>query len=137
MSPRTIFLSRLFGLYFILVALPMMIHKQAVVDMVTGLFRDPAMMFMLGLLTLAAGLAMVLAHNIWSGGALPVVVTILGWLTLVKGVAFLFMMPDAPTWTCLMTLYRNPLYYYPCTGVCLLLGIYLTYGGFKKQGLNN
>src|ERR1039458_596306 len=85
MSPRTIYLSKLFGLYLILVALPMMIHKQAVVDMVTALFRDPAMMFMLGLLTLVAGLAMVLAHNIWSGGALPVVVTIVGWLALIKG----------------------------------------------------
>jgi hypothetical protein len=33
----------------------------------------------MGLISLSAGLAIVLAHNIWSGGVLPVVVTICGW----------------------------------------------------------
>jgi hypothetical protein len=44
----------------------------------------------LGAITLAAGLAMVLAHNIWSGGALVVVVTVVGWITLIKSLLFLF-----------------------------------------------
>ena len=91
MSPRTIFLSRLFGLSCILIPLPMMLHKQAVVEMATGLFRDPSMTFLVGVLTLVAGLATVLAHNIWSGGALPVVMTIVGWLTLIKGFTFLLL----------------------------------------------
>ena len=34
------------------------------------------MMLIVGIITLAAGLAVVLAHNIWSGGALVVVVTL-------------------------------------------------------------
>ena len=134
MSTRTIYLSKLFGLYFILVALPMMIHKQAVVNMVTGLFRDPAMMFMLGLLTLAAGMAMVLAHNIWSGGVLPVVVTILGWLTLVKGLLFLILFSGDATGFYLGTLHYSQLFYL-YMAICLALGAYLTYGGFAfKSG---
>jgi hypothetical protein len=28
---------------------------------------------------LLGGLAMVLAHNVWSGGPLPVIVTLIGW----------------------------------------------------------
>ena len=28
-------------------------------------------------------------HNVWSGGALPVVVTLVGWAALLKGVALL------------------------------------------------
>ena len=132
MSPRTIFLSRLFGLYFILVALPMMIHKQAVVDMATGLFRDPAMMFMLGLLILAAGLAMVLAHNIWSGGALPVVVTILGWLTLIKGFMFLLLFSEDAAGLYLGTFHYNQLFYL-YMAICLVIGIYLTWGGFRAK----
>ena len=89
MSPRTIFLSKLFGLSCILIALPMMFHKQAVVEMATGLLRDPSDMFLTGVLTLVAGLAMVLAHNIWCGGVLPVVVTVMGWAALLKGVMLL------------------------------------------------
>jgi hypothetical protein len=51
------------------------------------------MMLVLGVSTLAAGLAMVLAHNIWSGDALAVIVTLMGWLTLalIKGLLFLLL----------------------------------------------
>ncbi|MFZ3262816.1 MAG: hypothetical protein WA172_02350 [Terriglobales bacterium] len=73
MSPRTLFLSRLIGLYCILVAPSMMTRKQATVETVTALLHDSSMIFIVGVITLAAGQAMVLAHNIWSGGALPVV----------------------------------------------------------------
>src|SRR5690348_14216277 len=39
----------------------------------------------------AAGTALVIGHNVWSGGVLPVVVTLLGWLTLIKGIALMAM----------------------------------------------
>ena len=94
MSSRTLFLSRLIGLYCILVALSMMTRKQATVETVTALVQNPSMMLILGVITLAAGLAMVLAHNIWSGGALTVIVTLVGWITLVKSLFFLFLPPE-------------------------------------------
>ncbi len=78
MSPRTLFLSRLIGLYCILVALSMITRKQATLEWVTALLHDPSMIFVLGAITLIAGLAMVLTHNIWSGGALVVIVTLVG-----------------------------------------------------------
>jgi len=67
MSPRTIFLSRLIGLYCILVALPMMTRGPVTVETVTALLQNSAMTLILGVITLAPGLAMVLAHSIWSG----------------------------------------------------------------------
>jgi len=94
MSPRTLFLSRLIGLYCILVALSMITRRQATLESVTALLQNPSMMLILGVITLAAGLAMVLAHNIWSGGALVVVVTLVGWITLIKSLLFLFLPPD-------------------------------------------
>jgi hypothetical protein len=84
MSSRTIFLSRLIGLYCIVIAFSMMTRTQATVETVTVLLQSPSMMLILGVITLAAGLAMVLAHNIWSGGALVVIVTIVGWITLLR-----------------------------------------------------
>ena len=91
MSPRTIFLSRLIGLYCILVALSMITRRQATLESVTRLFRNPSIILLTAVITLAAGLAMVLAHNIWSGGALAVVVTLVGWITLIKSLFFLFL----------------------------------------------
>jgi hypothetical protein len=45
MSPRTLFLSRLIGLYCILGALSMMTRRQATVETVTALLQNPSMMF--------------------------------------------------------------------------------------------
>jgi len=84
MSSRTIFLSRLIGLYCIVIALSMMTRRQATVETVTALLQNSSMMLIVGIITLAAGLAMVLAHNIWSGGTLAVIVTLVGWMTLIK-----------------------------------------------------
>jgi putative exporter of polyketide antibiotics len=94
MSPRTLFLSRLIGLYCILVALSMITRRQATLESVTALLHDPSMIFVLGAITLIAGLAMVLTHNIWSGGALAVIVTLVGWITLIKSLSFLFLPPQ-------------------------------------------
>ena len=40
---------------------------------------------------------MVLGHNVWSGGALPVVVTLVGWLILAKGLLPLYLPPETLT----------------------------------------
>jgi hypothetical protein len=94
MSPRTLFLSKPIGLYCILIALSMMTRRQATVETVTALLQNPSMMLLLGVITLEAALALVLAHNIWSGGALVVVVTIVGWMALIKSLFFLFLPPE-------------------------------------------
>ena len=38
-----------------------------------------------------AGLAMVLTHNVWSGGALAIVVTLIGWLLLIRSAVSMFL----------------------------------------------
>jgi hypothetical protein len=132
MSPRTIFLSRLIGLYCILVAVAMTIQKQAMLDSVTALLRNPPLLLVLGVFTMAVGLAMVLAHNIWSGGALAVVVTVTSWLALIKGALFLFLPPEAEAGLFLKGLaYQQFFYLY--MAITLALGIYLTYGGFTSK----
>jgi len=132
MSSRTLFLSRLIGLYCILVALSMITRKQATLESATAVLRDPSMMFVLGAITLVAGLAMVLAHNIWSGGALTVIVTLVGWITLVKSLFFLFLPPEMEARLFLEQLHYRQLFYM-YTAISLVLGVYLTYGGFKSR----
>ena len=90
------------------------------------------MMLILGVITLAAGLAMVLAHNIWSGSALVVVITVVGWLTVIKSLLFLFLPPEVEAGLFLRQLHYQELFYL-YTSVSLVLGIYLTYGGFASR----
>jgi hypothetical protein len=131
MSPRTLFLSRLIGLYCILIALSMITRKQATLQSVTAVLRDPAMIFVVGAITLIAGLAMVLAHNIWSGGALAVIVTLVGWVTLIKSLSFLFLPPEAEAEFFLQWLHYQELFYL-YGAISLGLGMYLTYRGFRS-----
>jgi len=49
-------------------------------------FRDPPLVFESGFPLFVAGLAIVRAHNRWSGGW-PVLVTMVGWLGLLAGIS--------------------------------------------------
>jgi hypothetical protein len=128
MSARTIFLSKLIGLFLLLVGLSMLIQGQAMAETADGIMHDRPLVYMVGMLTLAGGLAMVLTHNRWSGGALAVVVTILGWILLLKGVLLLFLPPRM-----LIDLFgalRFGVLLYLYAAIDVVLGIFLTVGGF-------
>jgi hypothetical protein len=131
MTARTAFLSKLIGLYCIVLSLSMFTNRQMTVETVTALANNRPLLYVLGVVTVAAGLAMVLSHNVWSGGALPVIVTLIGWLTLIKGTLFFFLSPEAEARVFLGGL-RYEAYFYVYAAVSLLLGIYLTYGGFRQ-----
>src|ERR1700730_5574989 len=132
MLPRTIFLSRLIGLYCILIALSMITRKQATVETVTALVQNPSMTLILGVITLAAGVAFVLAHNVWAGGAPVVVVTLIGWMALIKSIFFLFLPPEMEAGLFLRQIHYQQLFYV-YSAISLVLGVYLTYGGFRSR----
>ncbi len=132
MSPRTVFLSKLIGLYCILAALSIMARGQATVETITALLQNSPMMFVLGVITLLAGLAMVLAHNVWSGGALPVVVTLVGWITLIRSLLILFLPPEMVRRLFFGQLRYQQLFYL-YGAIALVLGVYLTYSGFTSR----
>ena len=134
MPSRTIFLSRLIGLYCLLLVPVEVIYRQATLDSLSEFLHNPLLILVFGAILLVAGLAMVLAHNIWSGGALAVIVTVMGWLTLIKSLYFLYL-PEVGAQYYLKAL-RDPLFYYLCIVMMLVIGIYLTYGGFRSKSLS-
>ena len=89
MSVRTVFLARLFGLYCIIMAAAMLLQPEAFVTIVHAFVANAPLVLTAGVFTLFGGLALVLLHNYWSGGALTVIITLLGWLTLIKAVVLL------------------------------------------------
>ena len=131
MRPLTIFLSRLLGLLMLVVSLAMFLHRQAMAETASLVVHDRPLLFILGLITLVAGLAMVLAHNIWSGGALPIVITLFGWITLIRGLILLLAPPDA-----LVSLVESidfEKFFDVPAAITFILGLYLTYMGFRRS----
>jgi hypothetical protein len=125
MSRLTVYLARLIGLFIVLLIVALLSHGGAEVETAMA---DKPLMFTYAIISLAMGLAMILGHNIWSGGALPVVVTLVGWLILAKGLLLLFLAPEALTGMFGRMQYREHLYLYVAPS--LVLGLYLTWAGF-------
>jgi vacuolar-type H+-ATPase subunit I/STV1 len=131
MPEKTRFLARLIGLYCLLAALVMAVQREAWTAAVTALVHDPPLMLLSGVCVVAAGLALVLAHNVWSGGALPVVVTVIGWLTLLKGLMLWVLTPAAAADFYLERLRYGELYYLYCA-FSFAVGLYLAAAGFAS-----
>jgi hypothetical protein len=87
---------------------------------------DGPVMLVYAIFSLAAGLAIILGHNVWSGGTLPVIVTLVGWLIFAKGLVLLLVTPETLTPLLERMQQHYPLYVVPA----LIIGFYLTYAGF-------
>lgn len=134
MSRLTLYLARLIGLFsIIMVAVVLARGSAAVMNAVA----DPQAMFLYGVISLGLGVAMILGHNVWSGGVLPVVVTLTGWLIFTKGVMLLALTPEA-----LQTMMQRmdypanaQLYVFPA----LAIGVYMCWAGFTSDsgGIRN
>jgi hypothetical protein len=131
-SRLTVFLARFIGLFTILLLLGLLVRGSAIVEAAVA---DWPVMLVYAIISLAIGLAMILGHNVWSGGALPVVVTLVGWLILAKGLLLLSLTPEVLTRVFGRMQYGEHMYLY--FAPALVVGIYLTWAGFTapQRGL--
>jgi hypothetical protein len=128
MSPLTLFLAKLIGLYALIFGVAMIVQKRATVGLVPELIRNGPVLLVIEMLGITAGLAIVIGHNVWTGGALPVVVTLLGWIMLVRRVVLLLLWPEAKTR--FIEAFRFADFFYLYAAFSLALGLYLTIAGF-------
>jgi len=97
-----------------------------------AMIENPPLLFIAGLLGFTAGLAIVLSHNVWSGGALPILVTLFGWASLIKGILLLVLSPETESRVFIVGL-RFEQYPNLYAAFLLLIGAYLTYAGFTSS----
>ena len=77
------YLAEIWGIAFVLVSLVFLV-KIELLEKLLELAENDAVMIFFGAVTLIAGVVMVCIHNLW----VPdwrVIITVLGWLTLLKG----------------------------------------------------
>jgi hypothetical protein len=129
-STVTRLLSRLIGVYCVIVSLAMASHRSATVETITAMVHNTPLLFLSGIIAVVTGLAIVLNHNVWSGGATPVIVTLIGWVTLLKGTLLLFLSPEAESAAFLDGLHFSQLFFVYC-GIAFAMGAWLTWSGFS------
>ena len=79
-------IAGLIGPTLVAIAASMLLNIGSFPALAEQVSRDPALIFVSGILLFVAGLAIVRVHNRWTNGW-PVLVTVLGWLFVLGGLA--------------------------------------------------
>jgi hypothetical protein len=80
-----VFLARLIGIYCVVVAAAMLARRNETIAAVDAMAKDPGATMLAGVIALLGGVAIILGHNVWNGGGLSVVITLVGWTAAIKG----------------------------------------------------
>jgi hypothetical protein len=89
----SLFLAKLLGPILLSISAAVLINQVNTREMATDFLQHRGLIFLTGILTLTAGLAIVLTHNVWEW-RWPVIITIFGWLSVIGGV-FRIVFPDS------------------------------------------
>lgn len=122
------FLAKALGIYLLIVSLAMFINMKHFMDLVHSLTNNMPLMFVTGFFTLILGLLFVLSHNIWQWNW-RLIITIIAWLTLIKGASIILYPQFVDKATVLFT--YNIRVSYLAAVVDVVLGILLCYFGFR------
>lgn len=88
---NSLLLARFIGPFIVLVAIAVLFNRKALLRIAEDFSKNPALIYISGLITFTAGLAIVLFHNIWAADW-RLIITLFGWITLIKG-AWLVIFP--------------------------------------------
>jgi hypothetical protein len=80
----SIFLAQLIGPVMLAVGIGMVANGAVYRELAEEFLRSRALIYLSGLLTMTAGMAIILNHNVWRPNW-PVVITVLGWLAAIGG----------------------------------------------------
>ena len=81
---NSIFLARLIGPILLAVGIGIFVNGAVYRVLADEFLRSRALIYLSGLLTMTAGMALILTHNVWRADW-PVLITILGWLFAIGG----------------------------------------------------
>ena len=126
----SLFLSKALGLYFVVFSLGMLLNAKRLKPLLMKILDTPALLFISGLVALILGILILVGHNIWEANW-KLIITLSGWLALVKGVILVFF-PQLLVTTSKKWL-QNKAAYYSTSGILFLIGIYLWYIGYFKS----
>ena len=119
----TFFFAQFLGLVLMILAASMLTQRQMYLQMVAAFKENRSSLFGVSFMGLVVGIVIVFTHNVWSGGILRVLVTVMGWAIFLKSAAFLVLPTN------LLSAWMRPLTsrrIFVIAGILLLLvGIYL------------
>ena len=122
------YLAKLSGPIFLTIGIGMLVNGAFYRDLITEALASHVLIYLSGVLSLLAGLAIVITHNRWSGGW-PVIITVLGWLMVIGGVIRIVVPQVAQV---AGTIYAGRAAIVVVAILCVALGSFLSFKGFSQ-----
>lgn len=83
----THFIADALSIYFFIVGIAMLVNAKRYVTIFTEMTNSASLLVLAGVIAVVIGILIVLSHDVWEGW--PMLVTIAGWLALLKGACLL------------------------------------------------
>ncbi len=122
----SVFLARLIGLDFLIVALIFLLRRDQVLNVVRSFMSSEGLIALSGGISLVAGLAILIGHPVWEW-SWRVVITLIGLFAVLQGILRLGFGPVMRNW---FTSEKVEHGYWITLIILLLVGLFLTYHGF-------
>jgi cytochrome bd-type quinol oxidase subunit 2 len=126
---RSIYLAKLIGPVFAAIGVGMLVNGVVYRLVIEEGLHSPVLIYLSGLMVLPAGIALVLAHNVWVGDW-RLIITLLGWLGAIGG-ACRIVFPQVAI-TIGTSIYSHPQAPVIAGIAVLVLGAVLSYFGYQE-----
>ncbi len=123
---RSIYLAKLFGPVLLILGLGLLVRSAELLGVFQDVLSNPTLIFVLCVLGLLGGIALILAHNIWAMDW-RLIITLLGWLSAIESAVWLIV-PHATLQGIVLSLLTPGLVLAYGVFVLLLGGILSTFG---------
>lgn len=126
--PLTHFLAQLIGLLLLSIGVSLLFQGKVFMKALNDITENRTTLFMVGVVLFFCGLSIVLAHNIWNAGFLSLVITLIGWVLILRGLASMFIPGHGITR--MVRWFKVEEFSWAYGILVMVIGAYLTYSGF-------
>lgn len=123
----TLFLSKLIGLSMFIIGLGLIFKWRDFREMIIELISNKGIFYLLVIIELIAGIALILSHNIWDS-LLESLVSLIGWMMAAEATLYMFMSHKKIEG--FIEYFNEKSFYKIGSAIYIILGIYFIYNGF-------
>jgi len=124
----TNYLAEVWGISTVIIAFALLVKEKHLKDLFAKIETEESFFFW-GLISTIIGVAMILTYNVWAWNW-QVIITLLGWAALLKGLVLLFCPEYMKNWAKKMD---NNQWLPVCLVILVFIGLIITYFGFTAN----
>ena len=124
------YLARLIGPVLAVAGASMLLRPSGYVTIIADMLRSPALLYIACALGLLGGIALVLAHNVWTSDW-RVIITLVGWISVLESAVWMLFPTQAERLASPML--SSPLLPLWGGAIVLLVGAVLSYFGYRDR----